>query len=121
MESAKLIESAEINQTSEMDVEANVHELALAGGSVHQAHNTDVETAASSLNTSLRLVSEASTREIGSLVDEFRGLQKRLETDLSRIQRDVGKIHRTEQGGNATGYDDLGRNEKTSGRSGHQS
>ena len=51
MESAKLIESAEINQTSEMDVEANVHELTLAGGSVRQAHTTDVETAASRHST----------------------------------------------------------------------
>jgi hypothetical protein len=82
MESAKLIGSAEINQTSEMDVGANVHELTLAGGAVRQADNTDVETAASSLNTSLRRVSEASTREIGSLVDEFHGLQKKLETDV---------------------------------------
>jgi hypothetical protein len=98
MESAKLIESAEINQTSEMDVEANVHELTLAGGSARQARNTDVETAASSLNTSLRRVSEASTREIGSLVDEFHGLQKKLETDLSRIQRDVAEYTELSKG-----------------------
>jgi hypothetical protein len=98
MESAKLIESAEINQTSEMDVEANVHELTLTGGSARQAHNTDVETAASSLNTSLRRVSEASTREIGSLVDEFHGLQKKLETDLSRIQRDVAEYTELSKG-----------------------
>ena len=66
MKSAKPIGSAEINPTSEMDVGANVHELTIAGGSFGQSENTDVEKAANSLNTSLRLVSEASTREIAS-------------------------------------------------------
>jgi hypothetical protein len=98
MKSANPIGSAEINQTSEMDVGANVHELTLAGGALRQADNTDVETAANSLHTSLRRVSEASTSEIGNLVDEFQGLRKKLETDLSRIQRDVAEYTELSKG-----------------------
>ena len=97
MKSAKPIGSAEMNQL-EMDVEGNVLELTLAGGALRQADNNDVETAANSLDTSLRRVSEASTREIENLVDEFQGLRKKLETDLSRIQRDVAEYTELSKG-----------------------
>jgi len=65
MSSAKLNGSAEINQSSEV--------------------------AADGLETLLCRVSEASTGEIENLVDEFHGLRKKLETDLSRIQRDIAE------------------------------
>ena len=61
-------------------------------------HNTDVEKAAESLDTALRQVSEASTREIENLVDEFHGLRQKLETDLSRIQRDVAEYTELSKG-----------------------
>ena len=60
--------------------------------------NTDVEKAAESLDSSLRRVSEASTREIENLVDEFHGLRQKLETDLSRIQRDVAEYTELSKG-----------------------
>ena len=91
MSSAKLKGSAEINQSSEMDVRRNTHELAHASGALRQVENSDGEVAANSLETLLRRVSEVSTGEIESLVDEFHGLRKKLQTDLSRIQRDIAE------------------------------
>ena len=55
------------------------------------------EVAANSLEALLRRVSEASTGEIESLIDEFHGLRKKLETDLSRIQRDIAKYRELSQ------------------------
>jgi len=91
MSSAKLNGSAEINQSSEMDVGRNTHELAHASGAVRQVENGDDKVAANSLEGMLRRVSEVSTSEIENLVDEFRGLRKKLQTDLSRIQRDIAE------------------------------
>jgi hypothetical protein len=91
MSSAKLNGSAEINQTSEMDIRRNAHELVHAGGFLRQAENGDDEVAANSLEGLLRRVSEVSTSEIENLVDEFHGLRKKLQTDLSRIQSDIAK------------------------------
>ena len=63
MSSAKLNGSAEINQSSEVGTDG--------------------------LEVLLRRVSEVSTGEIESLIDEFHGLRKKLQTDLGRIQRDI--------------------------------
>jgi hypothetical protein len=95
--SAKLNGSAEINPSSEMDVRRNTHEVAHADGALRQVENGDDEVAANSLEALLRRVSEASTGEIESLIDEFHGLRKKLETDLSRIQRDIAKYRELSQ------------------------
>ena len=63
MSSAKLNGSVEINQSSEVGTDG--------------------------LEVLLRRVSEVSTGEIESLIDEFHGLRKKLQTDLGRIQRDI--------------------------------
>jgi hypothetical protein len=91
MSSEKLNGSAEINQSSETDATKNTHELAHASGALCQVENGDDEVAANSLEGLLRQVSEVSTSEIENLVDEFHGLRKKLQTDLSRIQRDIAK------------------------------
>ena len=98
MSSAKLNGSAEINQSSEMDVRRNTHELAHASGALRQVENGDGEVAANSLEALLRRVSEVSTGEIENLVDEFHGLREKLQTDLSRIQRDIAKYRELSQG-----------------------
>jgi len=89
MKSAKLNESTEINQSSEMDGRGNIHELTYAGGALRQVENSDGEIAASGLSTLLRRVSEASRREIENLVSELQTLDKKLQTDGNRIQRDI--------------------------------
>ena len=97
MSSAKLNGSAEINQSSEMDVRRNTHELVHASGALRQVENGDGEVAANSLEALLRRVSEVSSGEIENLVDEFHGLRKKLQTDLSRIQRDIASYRELSQ------------------------
>jgi hypothetical protein len=91
MSSAKLNGSVEINPSSEIDVRRKTLELAHASGAVRQVENGDDEVAANSLEALLRRVSEVSTGEIENLIDEFHGVRKKLQTDLSRIQRDIAE------------------------------
>jgi ATP phosphoribosyltransferase regulatory subunit HisZ len=81
-----------------MSIAEPVGSTEIDSGAFRQSDNTDVEKAAESLDTSLRRVSEASTREIKNLVDEFHGLRQKLETDLSRIQRDVAEYTELSKG-----------------------
>jgi methyl-accepting chemotaxis protein len=53
---------------------------------------------AKNLDTALCRVSAASTREIRNLVDEFHDLGKKLQTDLSRIQRDIAEYAEPSKG-----------------------
>jgi methyl-accepting chemotaxis protein len=77
MGSAKLNGSAEINQSFE---------------------NGADEVAAKGLEDLLRRVAEASTGEIENLIDEFHGVRKKLQADLSRIQRDIAEYRELSQG-----------------------
>jgi hypothetical protein len=86
MKSAKSNGSAEINQALETNV--NVV-LTHASGALHQVENSDGEIAVNGLNTLLRQVSEVSRREIENLVGELQTLDKKLQTDSNRIQRDI--------------------------------
>jgi hypothetical protein len=95
MPSAKLNGFAQIDQSSEMDV--NTHELAHAGGALRQVENGDGEAAANGLEDLLRRVSEVSTGEIENLIDEFHGVRKKLQTDLSRIQREIAEYRELSQ------------------------
>jgi L-arabinose isomerase len=76
MGSAKLNGSAEINQSIK---------------------NGDDEVAANGLEDLLRRVAEVSTGEIENLIDEFHGVRKKLQTDLSRIQRDIAEYRELSQ------------------------
>ena len=53
-------------------------------------------TSKSQPKTSTRLC--AATREIRNLVDEFHDLDKKLQTDLSRIQRDIAEYAELSKG-----------------------
>jgi hypothetical protein len=91
MKSAKLNESTKISQPSEIDVGGNIHELLMTRGSdaIRQVDIAGDEIAANSVAPFLRRVSEASRREIKSLIDELQTLDQKLEADGDRIQRDV--------------------------------
>jgi len=89
MKITKPIDSAEIKQPPEMDVRGNLHELARPGDGFRHAENGDDEMSANGLGILLRRVSETSTREIENLIDELQGLRAKLQTDGSRIQRDI--------------------------------
>ena len=86
---------AEINQSPEIE---NNHELNGADDAFPQAEDTDIERSAKNLDTALCRVSEASTREIKNLVDEFHHLDKKLQADLSRIQRDIAEYAELSKG-----------------------
>jgi DNA repair exonuclease SbcCD ATPase subunit len=89
MKSTKPIAPAEINKSSEMDVEGNIRELTRASHAFSQSENRDDETSANNLDTLLVRVSEASTREIENLIDELQKLRNKLQADGSRIRRDI--------------------------------
>jgi len=89
MQSAKPNESAEINQSLEMEIGENINELTHTSGAFRQVEIAGNEIAANSVGPFLRRVSEASRREIKYLIDELQTLDKKLETDGDRIQRDI--------------------------------
>jgi vacuolar-type H+-ATPase subunit I/STV1 len=91
MKSAKLNESAKISQSSEIDVAGNIRELLVtrASAAIRQADMAGDEIAVNSVAPFLRRVSEASRREIKHLVDALQTLDKKLEADGDRIQRDI--------------------------------
>jgi hypothetical protein len=97
MRSARLNGSAEINQSSEMDVGKNSHELVHASGTLRQVENGADEVAANGLEDLLRL-SEVSMREIENLIGELRGLREKLKTDCDRIKCDVAEYVELSQG-----------------------
>jgi hypothetical protein len=74
-------ELAEINQSPEIE---NNHELKYADDAFPQVEDTDIKRSAKNLDTALCRVSEASTREIENLVDEFHHLDKKLQADLPK-------------------------------------
>jgi len=90
MKSAKLNDSTKISQSSEIDVGGNIHELLTrASDVIRQADIAGDEIAVNSVAPFLRRVSEASRREIKHLVDALQTLDKKLQTDGDRIQRDI--------------------------------
>jgi hypothetical protein len=91
MKLTKQIASAEIKQSSDMDIGGNVHGLPRAGEPFRPAETRDDDLSANGLGTLLRRVSETSSREIENLIDELQGLRKKLQTDGTRIQRDIAE------------------------------
>src|SRR6266702_2347564 len=68
----------------------NIHELARGSRAVFsQPEATDVEMSGANLTALLRRVSEASMREIESLIGDLQSLRKKLHTNGNRIQRDI--------------------------------
>jgi CTP-dependent riboflavin kinase len=82
-------ESTKISQSSEIDVGGNIHELLVTRDPIRQADIAGDEIAANSVGPFLRRISESSRREIKHLIDRLQTLEKKLETDGDRIQRDI--------------------------------
>jgi hypothetical protein len=90
MRSAKLNGSTKISQSSEIDAGGKIHELLVRAS--HATHEADIagdEIAVNSVAPFLRRASEASRREIKHLVDTLQTLDKKIQTDGDRIQRDI--------------------------------
>jgi hypothetical protein len=89
MKGSKANGSAEIKPSSEVDAERNIQQLISSNDTVRQVENRDDEMSANSVDTMLRRVREASTREIEDLIDDLQQLHKKLHNDGCRIQYDV--------------------------------
>jgi hypothetical protein len=69
---------------------ANIRRLQRPGAAFQQAETTsDQEIPHEDLSTHLRQISKISISEISQLINELQTLQRRLETEGDRIQRDI--------------------------------
>jgi hypothetical protein len=98
MRSTKSNGSAEIAESLEMEIGTNIRELTRKSAAFCPPENGDGEMSATDLGMLLRRVSEGSTREIESLINELHGLRKKLETDGNRIQSDIVRYAELSQG-----------------------
>jgi hypothetical protein len=98
MRSVKSNESNEIDESLEKDLGASIHALTRSSEAFHRPENGNGEMSGGNLGTLLRRVSEASTREIESLIDELHGLRKKLESHGERIQSDITRYAELSQG-----------------------
>jgi hypothetical protein len=98
MKSTKPSGPSEIDQSLEKDIAGNIRALPRISGTLHRSENGAGETSGDNLGTLLRRVSEASTCEIESLIDELNGLRKKLETHGARIQSDIVRYTELSQG-----------------------
>jgi|SRR6516162_4992850 hypothetical protein len=96
--SAKSNGSTEFDQSLERDMGASIHALTKTSEAFHRPGNGNGETSGDNLGALLRQVSEASTREIESLIDELHGLRKKLKGDGERIQSDIARYAELSQG-----------------------
>ena len=85
MNITKPLGSDEIEKSSEVEVRRNIRE---ARG---QAESDDVKMSADDLAALLRRMSDASTREIESLISELQAVRKQLQNAGNRIQRDIAE------------------------------
>ena len=97
MRSTKSNGSAEIDELEE-NIAGNIRTLTRTSGTFPRPENGDGETSGDDLSKLLRRVSEASTREIESLIDELHGLRKKLESHGEHIQTDIAKYTELAQG-----------------------
>jgi hypothetical protein len=98
MRNTKPNESIDIDQSLEKDIGGNIRALTRTSGVFHRPENGNGEMSGDNLGTLLRRVSEASTREIETLIDELGGLRKKLEAHGERIQGDIARYAELSQG-----------------------
>ena len=98
MRTAKPNGSTEIDRSLERDIATNVHEMARANTAFRQVEDGNEEMSADNLHTLLHRVTEASTHEVETLIDELHGLHKKLKSDGDRIQNDIARYAELSQG-----------------------
>ena len=81
--------SAEIDKPAETEIEGNIRELVRRDSAVLRQGGSESEVAANNLSSLLRRVSANSTREIENLISELRVLRDKLQSDGSRVERDI--------------------------------
>jgi hypothetical protein len=92
MNIARPLESAEIEKSLEVEIGGTIHELARGSSTVfRQGEASDADTSTDNLAALLRRVSEASTREVDSLIGDLQALRRKLNVDGNRIQREIAE------------------------------
>ena len=79
----------ENDESLEAGIGKALHALKPSGVAFHRLANADDETSGKNLGTLLARVTERSTREVETLIDELQGLRKKLEADRVRIQSEI--------------------------------
>ena len=93
MNIARPLGAAELEKALEVEVRENIHELARGSSAVfRQGEGGEAETSTDNLAALLRRVSEASTREVDSLISDLQALRRKLHTDSNRIQREIAEF-----------------------------
>jgi nicotinate-nucleotide pyrophosphorylase len=90
--------STELDHSLEKDIEVNIHALRRTGGDVHRPENGNGKMSGDNLGALLHRMSEESTREVETLIDELHELRNKLEIDAERIQSDMVKYAELSQG-----------------------
>jgi hypothetical protein len=85
----KAIGVAEIDGSLEAGIGKAIQALERPGAAFHHLANADDEMSGENLGTLLGRVTERSTREVESLIDELQGLRKKLEADGVRIRSEI--------------------------------
>jgi hypothetical protein len=98
MKIAKAIEAVEAGQLTDTGDKQKVNESNAGKRPLRQVKSNDNETSAGDLDQFLRKVSEASARGIEVLIGELHGLRDKLQSDGSRLQRDIEKHAELSQG-----------------------
>jgi|SRR5690242_16376891 hypothetical protein len=92
MNIARPLGSAELEKALEVEVRENIHELARGSSAVFRQGEGGEETSTENLAALLRRVSEASTREVDSLISDLQALRRKLNNDGNRIQREISEF-----------------------------
>ena len=77
------------DKPTETEIEGNIRELVRRDTTVLRQGNGENEVAANSLSSLLRRVSGNSAREIDNLISELKTLRDKLQSDGSRVERDI--------------------------------
>ena len=90
--------STKSEQSLEKEIGRNIQNLTRSNATFRQPDNGNDELSANNLGALLRRVTEASTREIDSLIDQLHELHKQLESDGDRIQNYFARYEELNQG-----------------------
>jgi len=88
---SKAFGAAEIDESVEVGIGKAIHALKPSGAAFHHLANANDEMSGKDLGTLLGRVTERSTREVDSLIEELQELRKKLVTDRDRIQSEIAK------------------------------
>jgi hypothetical protein len=85
----KAMVTTEIDESLEARIGKALHALKPSDVAFRPLANADDEMSSKNLGTMLGRVTERSTREVETLIDELQGLRKKLEADRVRIQSEI--------------------------------